>query len=1270
MNAIFRTLLVFACSFSVSPVFPQSLQNPSFDFQRGFYDAAFYLNISQSGTEAQVVFTTDGSMPSIQNGTIYRDSLLIDESTVIRAAYFEGDSMVSSVETHSYIFIEDILKQKASIPGWPNTQYPTDYRGNTAVHDYEMDPQIVQDSVYAADIRKGLIEIPTVSLSTSLEEFWRMNDRWHEVPVSVEVLYFEKPSKNHQADAGIEGMSHRHQKRSYRLEFKEKYGPKKFKTDILKKHAPLNRDNIAESFDQLILRAGTQRSWARNWIPNGAAFIRDQWYRDSQIEMNSISSHGTFVHLYVNGVYFGMYNLIERPNAKFMEDYYGGQDSDYFVFNHNGYISGDSSRFEKLIYEILDSDLSHGANYAKMKAMIDLPQFHDYLLLTWYAGMVDWPNNNYYGSMSQEYPLRMFAWDCEQSWDYAFGAFPGGWVPHAFRKDKQDGPVLAKIFNRAKINPDFLIEFADRVYKQCFNGGPLEDENSRARWSALAAYISNAVVAESARWGDGLNDGTTRTRNEHWYQSVLAVDDVMQGNVDQFVQALQAEGYFPGIMPPTWTHSSELLDIGSAVSMQNPNSSGNIYYRTDGGDPRNSGGTISDKAILYEGEVSLERSVLIKARVFNGTEWSALNASQFLVKSVFSDLFINEFQASGDGSDWIEIYNAGKEEIQLGGLYITDNLSKQQKWQLPVSDQLIIASKGHILLFADKMAHLGPLHLDFKLDAKGEEIGLYRADYSGIFVVDSIKFGEQEKNVSFGRKGDGGHQWIRQSISTPNGPNHITPSPQEEEPVKRLVINEVLSFNLSNLTDASGEFADWIEIFNPDTVAHDLAGLYLTDDLSQPFFWQISDQDSVETIIKPGGFKLIWLDDDPEEGLLHAPFKLKSGGEFIGLSQRIGDEIVWLDSLEYQNQIADVTIGRFPDGSDSIYELTYPSPGASNVYVEREFDCRGRWPALYKEDACGQCLLPDDPTFNACLINKSALFIANNSLLGQGDLAIQGLLEEMGYTVEAKTAAFTDLQDTEGKSLILISSSANAKHIPDFLKTLDLPIITWNPSAYAVLGMVDDKTDKATSSSQKGNETVIRKPSHPIAKNLPRNFSVYQRSGKLHWGKPIPTADVIASLPSASEKALLFAFEEGIRMNGFETSARRLGAFLHEDEVSVLSEDGKSLLRAAICWTGKCAEVPDPIIEAPAINPGAPNPGIAPFLFPNPSSRHVTISMPHIEVSDIKITVLNALGQVKMQKQQKWSSEVQLKTGDLPPGTYFINIRSGRHSWYQRMIKK
>jgi hypothetical protein len=150
-----------------------------------------------------------------------------------------------------------------------------------------------------------------------------------------------------------------------------------------------------------------------------------------------------------------------------------------------------------------------------------------------------------------------------------------------------------------------------------------------------------------------------------------------------------------------------------------------------------------------------------------------------------------------------------------------------------------------------------------------------------------------------------------------------------------LVINEFMASNRSSAQDPQGQYDDWIEIYNYGSIAIDIGGFYLTDDLSDPTKWRILDGIPVLTTIPPNGYLLIWADNDTAYSGLHANFKLDAAGEQIALFDFDGSTLI--DSVVFGEQAADISYGRYPDAADNWQFFSSPSPSSENISVYQGF---------------------------------------------------------------------------------------------------------------------------------------------------------------------------------------------------------------------------------------------------------------------------------------------------------------------------------------------
>ncbi len=318
------------------------------------------------------------------------------------------------------------------------------------------------------------------------------------------------------------------------------------------------------------------------------------------------------------------------------------------------------------------------------------------------------------------------------------------------------------------------------------------------------------------------------------------------------------------------------------------------------------------------------------------------------VSEQISGIFINEILArnsqvfpdeNGEYTDWVEIYNINNEPINLGGLYLTDNLDEPNLYLIPDSEPstTTIEAHGYLIFRPDANAQLGPLHTNFQLAGAGEAVGIYQLLDGNYVAIDAVTYGEQTTDVSYGRVVDASSQWTTFSEPTPGVKNGIT-----VEQLTGIYINELMARNASTFADEHGNYVDWIEIYNGNNESIDLAGLYFSDDPSAPRKSMIPSGNSAETTIPAKGFLVFWPDANTDLGTRHLDFQLAGSGENCLLTQDLGDVTHTIDAVNYPVQTTDVSYGRLRDGTDDWDYFTTPTPNASNsgnaVWLNKNVD--------------------------------------------------------------------------------------------------------------------------------------------------------------------------------------------------------------------------------------------------------------------------------------------------------------------------------------------
>lgn len=671
-----------------------------FSHDRGYYREPFTLAITSATPEAEIYYTTDGTAPSDQNGTRYTTPVTIDSTTTIRAIAMREDMIPTNIDTQTYLFVADVVRQTRP------PEYPSTWGGAPA--DYSMDPDIVDHPDYADTFEDAFAALPTLSLVFEPDAFFDPNTgiyqrpgnegiAW-ERPLSAEFLVPDQSEPGFQIDAGvrIQGGSSRNvdtPKHSLSLRFRSEYGDAKLNYPLFA-NTPVGETAI-EEFDSLQLRPEYNYGWMhRHWYQaDHALYGRDQWASDLYNAMGQNGSHGRWVHLFLNGIYWGLYDVHERPDADHMANYFGGDQTDYDTVNSSVATNGDLAAFNTMM------DLAYGSIqtqpvYEAIQDYLDLDAFADYMILNAYVGNRDWDGHNWRAARKREpgAPYLFFPWDTEFAVSHVSGGvFP---TPPNFFSTSLSTNVTGKNSNRRptglqsrlQLNAEYRLRYADRVQKHFFNDGPLVPAKAAEFWTNRSAPMTTAIVAESARWGDfrrdvapgrwASSDFDLYTRDDHYLPvHDWLVDTYIPQRSDIVLSQLRARNLYPDTDAPVFSPHGGIIPRGSSVSISGDDT---IYYTTDGSDPRLTGGTINPSAVALGigAPLPLTESTHLKARTRapNG-EWSALTTATYTVD--VSKLTLSEIMYHPIGNplaEFLELTNTGEFEISLTGLHFSEGI--------------------------------------------------------------------------------------------------------------------------------------------------------------------------------------------------------------------------------------------------------------------------------------------------------------------------------------------------------------------------------------------------------------------------------------------------------------------------------------------------------------------------------------------------------------------------------------------------------------------
>ncbi|MCH8921714.1 MAG: lamin tail domain-containing protein, partial [Planctomycetes bacterium] len=785
-------------------------------------------------------------------------------------------------------------------------------------------------------------------------------------------------------------------KNSLRLLFKEEYGPTKL-------DYPLFGDGV-DRFDTIVVRPTFNDGWGWSGAGGDPLFARDEWHRQTQAAMGSTASRGINVHLYINGLYWGLYNPIERADSSFAAQHFGGDKTEWDSINHHGTVDGSSATWNTMksmaaavnsasgtaakwaAYQALQGNDPNGNNDPQRENFLDVENYIDYLLVSFYSGNNDWPSNNWYAARRrgpESEGFQFFAWDSEISMTLS------GRTNIFDNRTGQIGGVTVA-YGSLRFYDEFQLAFADRVHKHMFNGGALYVDPDNPEWDPdhpernlpaarmvkITDEVRDAVVAESARWGD-MHRSTPYTRNAEWQRELneLLVDTPGNSSDGFFtvrwgiaLNHLRGANLYPDTQAPEFEvdgvrqHGGKIMP-GDRLSFENSNTggAGTVYYTLDGSDPRLPGGNISGTAtpLAAGSSIPLTESVRVKARILRGGEWSALTEATFLGDSptlTISEIHYNPADPTegastdGDEFEFIEIYNDGVERAELDGVRLVNGVD----FDFSGGDVTSLDPGEFVLVVRNESAFesrygLGlPIAGEYlasgdNLDNKGEKIELadafdqtivefsFKDGWYGVTDGRGFSLTRRDPGDAAANLGEAAADLGELAAWRPSSVLHGTPGADDSFLVDAytvpapgaVVINEVLAHSDELL-------GDWIELFNASDAPINIGGWFLSDDDNEtgrddPLKYEIP----ANTIIAAGGFATF-----TELQHFGALFALNELGDDVVLQAVRGGALIGYRAREdFDANENGVTLGRIikSTGGKDFVAMEHATFGAANA---------------------------------------------------------------------------------------------------------------------------------------------------------------------------------------------------------------------------------------------------------------------------------------------------------------------------------------------------
>ena len=499
-------------------------QTVTFSAAGGFYDASFELGLQCNGAY-QIRYTTNGNNPT-GTSALYESPLALDEAlysksdiytiqtacdelffapesvqhciTLRAAAFDEAGNRVGPVATQSY-FIRSLGCDTHGLPVMA----------------------ISADSLVLFDYDTGIL-VPGRYFDPA-EAYWTGNfyqsGREWERLVNVE---FYEPNDNSgiNQQAGLRthgGTSRRQTQKGMKIYAREEYGKKRFKHKFF--------ESIPnESFKHLVMKP-----FSYQWFNFG---IQDDICNRmaAHLDVESVASRPMV--LFLNGEYWGIYYLKEKPDAHYLEDHFGDEDTDYnVVSNWYGYmVDGDTTGFVEMMHWVKNCDLTQQEQYAQIGEMIDINSFIDYYCLELFIANKDWPANNMRCYQLDDGIWRWIFFDGDDALkemsfdvlDNATSTVNLGWPT-----DSRSTLLFRKLLENKEFKNRFLIRFTELLTSQ------FTYAVTKAYFDDAAALVRGEVPAQCDRFGLPLNMG-------QWEYDITTIDRFLKKRVANMFDRLDA----------------------------------------------------------------------------------------------------------------------------------------------------------------------------------------------------------------------------------------------------------------------------------------------------------------------------------------------------------------------------------------------------------------------------------------------------------------------------------------------------------------------------------------------------------------------------------------------------------------------------------------------------------------------------------------------------------------------------------------------------------
>ncbi len=416
--------------------------SPEFSIKAGVYNVIdeLILEIKAPGT---IYYTLDGSNPTIYSN-VYKDPIILDETTVVKAMSADDGKINSDYTVASYIINENHT-------------------------------------------------LPVVSVSLNPNKFSNLqNDPWNEeLEYDAYAELFEEGKDGFTVPCGFKlfgGSTRGLSKKSFSLKFRKEYGLSKLHYQVFE-----NRDNSV--YNTLVLRSGSQ--------DYSAAMLRDPMMTSlmepTEVDVQAYKP----VILYINGNYWGIYYIREKVDEHFISSHYNVSPDETNIVRLDGVVSaGSKSDFESIANYVNSHNMANSDNYNYIKEKIDIDNF-----ITFWVAETYITNNDIINCRLFSHPdIEGGKWHMI-FYDLDYAMYNTGTNYYLFMTDVEgmsDFKVPTDLMRNLMKNSEFRKRFVEILSDMLNN--VWTDEKILNRIDEIYNIIEPEMERNQKRWGQTISD--------------------------------------------------------------------------------------------------------------------------------------------------------------------------------------------------------------------------------------------------------------------------------------------------------------------------------------------------------------------------------------------------------------------------------------------------------------------------------------------------------------------------------------------------------------------------------------------------------------------------------------------------------------------------------------------------------------------------------------------------------------------------------------------